>query len=437
MTEFRANNRYDAAILAMVVLVLTGSVLGNRTLVLAAVVPVGYMAVDSLTGPPVSTITATRSFEPGIPAPGEQVTVTVTVENTGDRTLSDVRLVDQVPDDLIVTAGSPRGCFALRPGDSETLTYQVVARQGDYAFDDPVVKLRPLPAVGSVTGSSPVDRESTLRCRRGVTDVPRERGSLQTPGTVESSESGTGREFHSTREYRAGDEISRIDWRQYGKTGELATINYRETRASRVIVLVDGRAETRLAVADGYPTAAELTAYAADRAIGRLAASGNEVGTIALGIDPETVDTALDDSRAVPWVPPGSDVAKRTQIGAVLDAVVAESRTAEADPRQRVADGGGLPVDSTQLHATLADDVGIVCVSPLLDDRPVGLLESLVAAGRDVTLISPDITSGERPGADVASVRRRLRLDDLRASGATVVNWHTDEPLTTALEAIR
>jgi len=40
------------------------------------------------------------------------------------------------------------------------------------------------------------------------------------------------------------DDIGRIDWRGLAKTGELSTVNFRETRATKTVVVADGRVLT-------------------------------------------------------------------------------------------------------------------------------------------------------------------------------------------------
>lgn len=432
--RYRDIHRFDTAVFAAVVLVTCGTILGNSTLFIAAAVPVTYLAVGALTRPPdVSSLSVERTFDPELPAPGERTTVTLTVRNDGDRTVPDVRLVDRPPESIPVSEGSPRGGVALRPGEKGTITYETVPRQGDHPFDPPLVRLRPLPAVGTVTGEATVT-ETTLRCRRGVSDVPQAQGSLRRVGTQTTDTPGTGLEFHSVREYRSGDNISRIDWRTLAKTGELSTVNFDETRAAKTVLIVDGRPASRRSRDAGYPTGAELSAYAADRTFERLLAAGNQVGLTAIGIDETDVETTLPtDQSGRPWVPPGNDPATRTRVGSVLDAVVDASQT-EHEPPASVADGGVQTRETADIRAQLPSRANVVITTPLLDESPVELIETL-AASHSIVIVSPDVTDDETPGKSAANIRRRLRIRRIRTAGATVIDWETTEPLSAALEA--
>ncbi|MEF8777295.1 MAG: DUF58 domain-containing protein [Natronomonas sp.] len=435
--QYRDVHRFDAAVSAAIILVTAGAILGNGTLFVAAAVPVTYLAVGALTRPPpVSSLAVERTFEPDLPAPGERTTVTLAVHNDGGRTMPDVRVVDRVPDDVPVSDGSPRASLALRPGEEATITYEIVPSQGEYEFDAPLVRLRPLSAVGTVTGEPSVEGTTTLRCRRGVKTVPQEQGSLRRVGTQPTDSPGPGIEFHSIREYRSGDDISRIDWRTLAKTGELSTVNFQETRASKTVVIVDGYPAARQSRDAGYPTGAELAAYAADRACTRLFAAGNQVGLTALGIDEAAVDVTLpSDQDDRPWVPVGNDPATRTRVDAVLDAVVAAGQAGQETP-QSVTDGGIRKPDSTALRKRLPSTADIVITTPLLEDNPLEIIETL-AATHAVVVVSPDVTGEGTPGRTVERIERRLRIGRIRAAGATVIDWETTRPLSTALEATR
>jgi uncharacterized repeat protein (TIGR01451 family) len=452
--EYRNANRFDAAVFAAVALVIGGTILGNESLFVAAAVPVTYLAVGTLTGaPPVSSLSIERTFDPELPAPGERTTVTLTVTNEGGRTIPDVRIVDRLPDPIPVSEGSPRGCLSLRPGETGTITYEVVPSQGEYEFEAPLTRLRPLPAVGTVTGEPTVSGTETLRCRRGVSDVPQTQGSLRRVGTQPTDTPGQGLEFHSVREYRSGDDINRIDWRTLAKSGELSTVNFDETRATKTVLLVDGRPPARRSRSAGYPTGAELSAYAADRAFERLLAAGNQVGLTAFGIEATAIETTLPSDRSGrPWVPPGNDPATRTRVGAVLDAVVEAGQSAQtgsdsptaasaAGATQRstsVPDGGVRPLKTgtADLRARLPSAADIVVTTPLLDDDPIAVVETL-AANHSVVVVSPDVTGTETPGGRLASIERRHRIGTLRTAGATVIDWNTAEPLSAALEVMR
>lgn len=432
--QYRETGRFDAAVFAAIVLVTLGAILGDGALFAAAAVPIAYLAVGGLTrSPSVSSLTVERTLEPELPAPGERTTVTLTVRNDGERTLPDVRVVDWTPDTVPLSQGSTRGCLSLRSGEAATITYEVVPRQGDHGFDAPIVRLRPLSAVGTVTGEPSVDGVTTLRCRRSVGEIPQNRGSLRRVGTQPTDAPGPGTEFHSIREYRSGDDISRIEWRSLAKTGELSTVNFRETRATKAVVIVDGSPAARQSRDPGYPTGAELSAYAADRICDGLLGAGDRIGLTALGIGESAVDVTLPSDRdGRPWVPVGNDPATRTRIDAVLDAVVDAAQTEQRSERP-VSDGGSSRADPIAIRERLPPRADVVIVTPLLESGPIELIESL-AVSHSVLVVSPNVTDDETPGRTTERVERRLRIGRLRAGGATVIDWETEAPLSAALE---
>lgn len=434
--------RTDAAVLAAIALVVLGTVLGNAALFVAAAVPISILLLSWLASPPSPEIAVERRIDPSPAAPGERTSVTLTVHNEGETTLSDARFVDGVPTELSVSAGSPRGCLSIRPGESGSISYEIVPRQGRYEFEDPIVRLRPISGAAVTTTHSPAVGDATLSCRRNAGAIPQLNGALRRVGTQPTDSGGPGIQFHSTREYRPGDEVRRIDWRRLAKTGELTTVNFDETSTAETVVIADGRSAGRRARTTGHPTATELTAYAADRAITALVSAGNAVGLCALGITNEAVDVPLaSDDQGRPWVPTGLDDATRTQIDAVLDAV-AEGARAEPDdsrlatPSDAVADGGHGGA-FFGLRTRLSNRADVIVVTPALDEAPVSLVETVLAAGHRTVVIAPDVTDCETPGRAVRHAERVVRLRRLRATDATVIDWDTRQPLSATLEAHR
>lgn len=430
----RATQRFDAAILVAVTLVVIGGVFGNSALFVAATVPICYLFVAAITrSPSADGLELGRSFDPEVAPPGQPTTVTVTVHNDSNRTLSDVRIVDGVPEQLPVVDGSPRGCLSVRPGETESISYEVLASQGDYEFEPPVVRLRPLSGGSETTGRVSTGGSDVLRCRRTVGEVPNVIGALRRVGTEPTDSPGNGLEFHSVRTYRPGDSRNRINWRRLAKTGTLSTVNFQETRATRTVLVVDARSPTRVAAAEGHPTAAELSAYAADLVFSRLVAEGNQAGMTALGVPGDDVAVPVPTDRSGhPWVDPGNSPAVRDRIEAVLDSVVAKGKEGPAE--NWAATDGGQSADTLTMRQQLPDQAEVVFTTPALDDEPVELVSALVAAGHRVLVVSPDVTGDRSPGSHLAGVKRSVRIQQLRASGATVIDWETTDPLALALE---
>ena len=158
---YRRVKRWRVGLVATLALVGFGLLFARQTLIVAAAVPLAYVLYGTISRVPETDGTVTRAFDTPDPTPGEAVTVTLTLENTGDATLTDCRIVDGVPEELAVTEGAARACVAIPPGESTTLSYTVVAKRGEYNFDEPVVRLRSLAASEQVTETYPVEGDET------------------------------------------------------------------------------------------------------------------------------------------------------------------------------------------------------------------------------------------------------------------------------------
>ena len=430
--------RFDGAAMAAVALLTLGAVLGNAVLFVAAAVPAAYLLAEALATPPdPASLVVERSVETPVVTPGQRTAVTVTVRNEGDRPLLDVRVVDRPPEGVTVDGAAARGCLSVRAGDSESVTYEVVAGHGEHTFEDPVVRLRSLSAVGARTARPLAVGDSTLSCRRADEAPSLRAAARRRVGTRPAGGSGDGIEFHSVREYHHGDDVSRVDWRRFAKTGDLATVNFREPHATATVVVIDARRPTRVGRGVGGPTAAELSADAGERVFVRLADDGNRVGLSALGVAAADVEAPVPSDRADrPWVPVGDDGATRTRARGVFDAVLAAASETRS-PAPRTTDGVQRrvdPADPDALRERLPGSAAVAVATPVLDDEPVALVEALSAAGHPVLVVSPDVTGTGSLGARVAATERRLRLRRLRGCGARVVDWDPAEPLSLTTE---
>ncbi|QLH79572.1 DUF58 domain-containing protein [Halosimplex rubrum] len=461
--------RFRVGAVAAGALVALGLLYASPLLLAATAIPLGYVVYGAVSSVPADAAVAVeRSFSEATPPPGESVTVRLTVENVSEATLSDLRVVDGVPDDLAVVDGSPRGSFVLRPDETATVAYDVVAKRGDFAFADPVVRLRSLSAGRLVTETVPAAGERELSSLDPMSAAPVGSATPVSAGTHPTDSGGEGLEFHSTREYRPGDSIGRIDWRRFAKTKELSTVSYREERAVRVVVAVDARAVGRVRPHAGAPTAASLGGYAAERIYETLVDGDVTTSVAAFGID-ETASSVPTGAGPVPWVDGERDDATaiaRTLFDAVQrvaddpdagegsvtatdgavgddgpadDGAVSEDGAAgdraESTTRREPAapDGGANAVDIllSQFPATAQ----VVLVTPLVDDWPVSFVRRLRRRGYPVVVLSPGATSEASLGGRVAGHERGVRLADVSATGATAVDWDRDDPIEGALAA--
>ncbi|PSQ43800.1 DUF58 domain-containing protein [Halobacteriales archaeon SW_7_68_16] len=336
-------------------------------LLLAAAVAVALAAYAGGSTAPVPRLRIERSFSPTDPEPGDRVRVRTVVENVGDTTLPDCRLVDDVPAALSVVAGSPRLGTALRPGGRATLTYTVRARRGRHEFGEVLALVRG--AAGATEREARFETADALACVPRLD--PTAALSLRTlasrqAGHIRTDAGGFGVEFHAIREYRDGDPPSRIDWNRHARTGDLATIEFRRERAGTVVVLVDVR---RVAYVDGDGDlhAADRAVTAAAGLVPALLAAGDRAGVAALG--PEDA-----------WLAPGAGSDHRARARDLLATHPVFDPGAPDRP---------TPVDGRlrSVRSRLTADTQIVFITPLVDDEAVRVARLLEADGHLVTVV--------------------------------------------------
>ncbi|MFB6100981.1 MAG: DUF58 domain-containing protein [Haloplanus sp.] len=420
-------HRYRGLVATAVVLVAVGVGTGTPTLLLAGIVPLAFVVQGALSSlePLDGRLQVEREIRPETPLPGQPVAVTLRVTNVGDAAIPDLRVLDGVPEELAVSDGDARTGGALRSGETLTATYTLTANRGAYAFRP--VRLRAATVGGTVVAETirEADGADGFECRVGAEDVPLRRQTSAFAGSLVTDTGGVGVEFHATRDYRAGDPVSRINWRRYAKTGDLSTVEYREQRAARVAVVIDGRDPAHVAADAALPTGATLCAYAATLAVSVLRDEGHHVGVGALG--PASPITG----RRPAWVPADADgfaahaaaVCNAAATGAD-DAVTTTATTALAD--------GGREGDLDRLLGHLPATAQVLFCTPAVDDTVASMVERLRAHGHETTVLSPQVTP-DSVGGRVCALERGVRLDRMRRLGATVVDWNRDEELPAAL----
>jgi uncharacterized repeat protein (TIGR01451 family) len=383
-----------------------GILASSAGLVLVGVVGVVFAGFARAARPPAVSLTVERSVNNADPEPDEDVTVTVTVENTGDSLLTDLRVIDGVPPALAVASGSPRLATALRSGETATLSYDVTTARGSHAFEPALAITRDASGAAERRKKVAATTETPIICVPPLgsqAEVALRNQTIGQPGRVLTDIGGSGVAFHTTREYRPGDPLSRIDWNRKAKTGDLSTVDFREERAAAVVVLIDAREEAYRAPDGERASAVERSVGAAGALYVALTDEENPTGIAALA--PESC-----------WLAPGVGTAHRARVRDLLATHPALSPTPPDDPF--------FPsIRVRRLRRRLPSDAQLVVCSPLCDDYVVTLLQRLNAAGHRVTVLSPDPTSEATPGQRVAHTERTLRLSTLRAAGIPVVDW--------------
>jgi len=390
-----------------------GAVTGSPAALLVAAVGVGYGAFARATSVPAIELAVERELDPEDPGPGDEVHVELTISNAGGATLPDLRLVDGVPNALDVVEGDTRVATALRPGDEETLEYVVTARRGRHEFGPLSVVGRD--AAGSNEDTTTVETPGALTCvplLPSEVSLPLRAQTTQQVGSVTTDAAGSGVEFHTVREYQAGDPLTRVDWKRRARTGELTTIDFRQERAATVVFILDTRAEAYVRSGDGQ-SAVDHSVEAVGALARSLLGEGHPVGVGSF-------------AARWTWLPPGVG---RDHVARLRDRLALGDAFSPTPEDEEFL--WGLSLRRVVKH--LPDNAQVVFCSPLVDDEAVAAARQIEAYGHAVTVISPDVTTGtEGVGGTVARLERDDRMRSLRRHGIRVVDWDVDRSFAVA-----
>ena len=404
-----------------------GAVVGSPAAIVAGAVGVGYAGVARSFEAPVADITIERTVGETTPEPGEEVDVALTVTNESGRLLSDLRIVDGVPGGLVVEDGPARLGTALRPGERTTLTYTVTARRGTHRFDP--VRVITRDPTSAAEASFLAGSETTIECEPTIRSldapVPLRRSAAAFSGRLTTEEGGPGTEFHSLREYRHGDPLSRVDWKAHARTGDLATRRFHEERAARVLLLIDARVAAYRAPAEDEPHAVDRAADAAGSVAASLLDRGDTVGLAAIGPTDRPGETATEPC----WLAPSSGDSHRVRLQHLL---ADHPQLSTVPPEDRIVWSGQLSL----LRRRLRSETQIVLFTPLCDFGSMAIARRLDARGHAVTVVSPDPSADRTASQQLAGVGRRMRALDLEGLGVPVVDWPHDEPLESTFRRV-
>lgn len=410
----RRTARWNLVLAVGVTAIAVGVLLEEPVLLLLAV-PSFVFAAYSHASPVVpQTVAVEREVAPSDPDHGEHVTVSVSVQNVGDRYLPDVRLVDGVPAALPVRDGPARHAAALAPGAKTQFTYTVIAKRGIHRFDQCTAVLGN--TSGTATVGMEVGPETRIACRSRVRTLPFPPAAPAFPGGSSPEAGASGITFDRLREYRRSDSFQRIDWNRYARHGELSTVVSHEQRSPRLVLCLDARPCAYRSAGPNEPGAVSYERAAAREL---LAATRNTPVAVGLGVC----------AAELRWIEPGPGDRTRSVVSTSLERP------------------SFLPVEPPEgIHRTRTDDQSmhvlrqriqrgtwVVLLTPLLDEDPLETARELRTAGHPVTVVSPDVTAAESTGTRVAALDRANRIDRLRRAGIHVVDWVPGDPLEEAI----
>lgn len=426
-------HRYRSLLAVTAALTACGIGTGSQTLLVTAVVPLLFVLQDALATKPSLTnqLSVERKLSPKAPLPGQPVSVTLTIMNTGDSTIPDLRVADGVPTELGTIGGDPRASAILRAGQKLTVNYSVNTNRGTYEFDPVQVRARNRSGTIMIESKIAPSGQSSLESRVSVDDIPLSNQTMNITGPVTTETGGSGIEFYATREYQTGDPIGRINWNQYAKTGQLSTIEYHEQRAVRIAIIIDSRVSAHVSSQPSLPTGATLCAYAATLSISVLLDEGHTLTIVALGTpdpirsDPPPAHASTDEETAF-----GAHAAMICNAAATGSDEMMTNTDTDTDTSAVAGDGG--IVDQHRLLSRLDSNEQVLFCTPALDDAAVSIAQSIRADGHELTVLSPQISNSDI-GGRIAHLNRTNRLFRIRRLGGTIVDWKRNETLPIAL----
>ncbi|GGC57353.1 DUF58 domain-containing protein [Hoyosella rhizosphaerae] len=354
---------------------------------------------------------------------GATATVTLTVTNTGKRTVRGVMRDAWVP-----SAGAHQTRFPLhlKPGQRQKVTLSLTpTRRGDRgAVRTTIRSVGPL-GMAARQGHHLVPW--TIRALPPFSSrkhLPSRLARLrELDGRQAILQRGEGTEFDSLREYVAGDDVRSIDWRATARASDVMVRTWRPERDRRIIIVLDtGRTSAgRVGDAprlDAGMDAALLLAVLASRA-------GDRVDFVAYDRTTRASVAGVGATQLLPTL---------VNAMAPLSPVLAESDTrGMVSEVLRRAKQRALVVVITPLEPA-AIEAGLIPALPALTARH----RVIVASVADPTIAELARGRGDRNAVYAAAAAERTIADRTRVAavltkaGVTVVD-HTPEELPPAL----
>lgn len=171
---------------------------------------------------------------------GDTTSVTLLLNNRGDRPVRNVTVADEVQ-------GLGLASFeiaSLMAGESASATYRVTCRPRGIYEVGPVTAatMDPLGLAEIPTKPGPVDRIVVYPTVEELSGFPMTRGQdpAISASRPEHSQRG-GEDFYTLREYQRGDDLRRIHWPSSAKTEKLMIRQLETPWQSRALVLLDVR----------------------------------------------------------------------------------------------------------------------------------------------------------------------------------------------------
>lgn len=403
---------------AGVILLLLGLVFHNHQAIVLAltllsfVIIVGYKTVNVRLDAQ-RTVSTDKSFEGGI------VDVRLRIKNLG-RKIEFLEIMDDLPPTMEIVGGSNYLLITLNRGEEFVMKYRFKCHlRGHYSLGP--VRLRSRPLFGMFYTEETIDVLSPVTVLPRIEDlsgiVIKAKYPKIFPGALTTRQVGPGTEFYSIREYVRGDELKKVNWKAYARTGRIMVNEYDRENVSDVMIVLDSR-ET-----EGVGTVLENPLAHGARAAATLA------NYFLQRRDSVGVAVYTDTLRIVPIDAGGGRLYR------LLDEIAA------AEPR------GNAPLNGVVdlLLPYVSPNATVILISTLNNDLTVKeALRKVCAHHFDLIILSPSQVDFERNALALKAddlyrtlkLERSILLSEIRSYGARVIDWTPETSLRRALTGL-
>jgi uncharacterized protein (DUF58 family) len=387
-------------------------VLADRAELFIAAIPLalGLLGIASPVRP--ARLTVRRQVSANRVVEGDRLLVTMTV--TAAEPVPIVEILAALPPLVEVVRGNNRVVLAADPLQETGWSFDVICPvRGRFDLGTLYIRTWDRSGLNVVETRQAVPQPiSVYPFVERVRHVPRPTRTQYSFGNYVSPRMGEGIEPGEIRPFLPGDRTRHINWRASLRRQQLYVTQFHEERNADVVLLLDTLCDTG---ASPYSTL-DLSVRAGAALANAYLTRKDRVGFVEFG-------------AFLRWIDPAT--------GRRQGEVLAEGLLPAATHFSYVVPR----LDRLPMRA-LPREALVVSISPLLDERFAKAVIDLAARGFDVVVLAVSPIEPTRRVVrasmldDIAcrlwAMEWRVRLDELRAHGLTIVEWHPD----TLLEAV-
>jgi len=348
----------------------------------------------------------------------EDISVRITVSNKAGDQLGNVEVNERLPSEINVESGASRVLTQLGAREHIDLVLEFHSPiRGHYRIGPLVVRVQDPFGFYLVEAKSEAEVLSIMprpERIRGAELRPRHLGPW--PGLIPARTLGPGTEFYSMRDYVAGDDPKRINWKASAKHAHLIVNEMEAERVTDVMIVLDTDVSF-------YETSEAELFERGVRAAASMASvllrQGNRVGMILQGEERGIVSPSFG---------------KRHERNILFLLAAAKPGRAALSTSY---------VITLLAHLMLPAKAQIVIISPLLDATIVDGIRQLAASGYSILVLSPSPTAPNRFESDEEEIayrmlmlersNTRLALEQVCA----VTEWPAGVSLSTVLSEVK